>query len=143
VRNKVFGRKLGRDTDTRKALLRSIVAAVVKNGSIITTKPKAKFVQGFVDKLVVLVKKDTLAARRMVFAKLGNDKTTTQKLFGDYKLSFGYRKSGFTRIVNLPKRKGDRASIVRLEFVDRPVAKKTVEAKKIKVGLTKPQVKKE
>ena len=49
MRNRVFGSQLSRDTDTRKALFRSLVAAVVKNDKIVTTKAKAKSVQGFID----------------------------------------------------------------------------------------------
>ena len=139
VRNRVFGRKLSRDTDTRKAMFRSLVAAIVKNGSIITTKAKAKSIQGFLDKLITKVKKNTLASRRKVIAILGNDKETTEKLFGVLNETFAKRKSGFTRIINLPKRRGDLSKMVRLEFVDKyEIKAKSIVKKEVRVGLRKP-----
>ena len=141
MRNRVFGSQLSRDTDTRKALFRSLVAAVVKNDKIVTTKAKAKSVQGFIDKLAKMVQENTLASRRRVFAKLGNDKVTTEKLFGVYRSVFGERKSGFTRITSLYRRKGDMSKMVRLEFVDKPVSKTKPAGVKTKVGLARPAVK--
>ncbi len=115
---RVHGYKLSRNTNTRKALFRSLIRSLVQHGKIETTKIKAKAIQSEVDKLMKFVAKSDLSSRRLVLAKLGNDTVTTDKLFGDIKKLTEKRKSGFTRIVNLPNRKGDNAAIVRMEFVD-------------------------
>jgi large subunit ribosomal protein L17 len=117
MKKRVYGRKLGRERDTRRALFRSIIAALVEHGKIVTTKTKAKAVQGDIDKLITLAKKKTIAANRRLFAKLGNDKETVKKLVKLIAPTFSGRKSGYTRIVNLPRRRGDRAEMARLEWV--------------------------
>jgi len=93
---------------------------LVLYGEIKTTKAKAKFVQSEIDKIMTLVRKNTLNARRAVLAKLGNDKETTRKLFTELLSLTKKRKSGFTRIINLPRRRGDLAQIVRFEWVEKP-----------------------
>lgn len=113
-----FGRKLGRGQGARKALFRSLTKALVEHGSITTTKAKAKAYQSEIDKLVKLAKKGNLDARRRVYAKLGNDRLTTDKIFSDVAKAFSSRNGGYTRTVNLPRRKGDNAEIVRLEWTE-------------------------
>lgn len=117
MRKRVFGRQLSRNRGARTALFRSLVRALVLHGEIVTTKAKAKAIRADVDKLVTLAKKGDVAARRNVLGKLGNDRATTDKLFG-LKAVLDGRTSGFTRIVALPARKGDLAQIVRLEWTD-------------------------
>ncbi len=117
MRKKVFGVKLGRNKKSRLALFRSLVAAMILNGKIETTKTKAKAVQTDIEKLMGLVVKNNLSSRRIALARLGNDKEVTAKLFGFSKLG-AKRKFGFTRIVKLARRKGDGAEMARLEFVD-------------------------
>ena|SRR5581483_5254842 len=116
MKKKVYGRKFSRNTNSRKAMFRSLVKALVESGKIETTKAKAKAVQPDVDKLFKLVAKDDLASRRLALSRLANDKGTLEKLMA-LKPMTEKRKSGFTRIVNLPNRKGDNAEVARLEFV--------------------------
>lgn len=113
---KVLGKKLSRDTDSRKALFRSLIRALVANGKIVTTKTKALAIRSDVDKLMKLVEKDDISARRRLNSKLGNDKNTVEKLLKLKPLT-QKRKSGFTRIINLPARRGDGASMARMELV--------------------------
>lgn len=115
---KIAGYKLSRNSNSRKALFRGLIVSLVKNGKIETTKIKARAIQGNVDKIMTHVAKGDLSSRRLVLAKLGNDTETTKKLFGEMKKLTEKRKSGFTRIVNLPSRKGDNAPMVRMEFVE-------------------------
>ena len=114
----VFGRKFSRGKKGREALLRSLVRSIVASNKIVTTKAKAKGIQAQLDKLVTLAKKNTLAGRRQILAYLGNDKKTTDTLVNKIVPSFGERKSGFTRIINLPVRLGDGAKMARLEWVE-------------------------
>ncbi len=120
---KVFGKKFSRNTNTRKALFRSLIRSLVRDGKIETTKAKAKAIQGDIDKLFKLVAKGDLAARRLALSKLGNDSGTVEKLF-KMKNKTLKRKSGFTKITNLPNRKGDNASLARIEFMEEEEKKK-------------------
>ncbi|MEK7120647.1 MAG: 50S ribosomal protein L17 [Patescibacteria group bacterium] len=120
MRKKIFGKKLSRGRGSREALFRSLTRALVLVGKIETTKAKAKAVVSYVDKTITWVKKDNLIARRMVLARLGNDREIAERLFAYYLPLVGKRTSGFTRTVNLPRRVGDRAQMVYLEWVDKP-----------------------
>lgn len=118
MKKKVFGRKLSRERDSRRALFRSLTRALVKYGKIETTKGKAKAVRPFIEKLFLTAQKGDISARRRIYTQLGNDRKTTDSLIkqsGDFK-----RKSGFTRVINLPARRGDAAEMVRLEWVEQP-----------------------
>ena len=118
MKKRVFGRKLSRERDSRRALFRSLTAALVTHGKIETTKAKAKAIQPMVDKLVTLAREGSTTSLRRAYAKLGNDKKTAKRLFEEVGPVFAKRNSGFTRIINLGTRKGDRAEMVRLEWVE-------------------------
>lgn len=117
MKKKVFGRQLSRERDTRRALFRGLIRALVEHGKIKTTKAKAKAILADIDKLVNLAKVGTTSANRRVFAYLGNDRVTTKKLLETIAPSFSDRRGGYTRIVPLPRRRGDAAPMVRLEWV--------------------------
>ena len=119
MKKKVFGRKLGRERSTRRALFRSLIRAFVRYGKIETTKAKAKSILPDIDKLIKLVKSKEVPKIRQVYSYLGNDKKTVDLLLKKVAVAFEKRKSGFTRLVNLPRRKGDNAEVVRLEWVEK------------------------
>lgn len=139
MRKRVFGKKLSRGHKSRKALYRSLVRALVVNGSIVTTGAKAKVMRREVDKIMILIKDGSLAARRRVLAKLGNDRATTDELFGTYGVLTKTRSSGFTKRTLLLPRKGDNAEMARVEWVEKPVKE---EEKKVKGKKTKEEQKK-
>jgi large subunit ribosomal protein L17 len=116
MKKKVFGRQLSRERDSRRALYRSLVRALTFNGKIVTTKAKAKAVQGEVEGLVTLAKDGSVAAKRKVYSVTGNDRSVADFIFKTIVPAFSEKRSGFTKITNLPRRKGDRAKIVRLEW---------------------------
>jgi len=129
MKKRKIGKKLSRGMGSRKALSRSLVRSLVLYGSIKTTKAKAKFIRANVEKMVNLAKDNTVSARRRLLSILGNDKKTVSKLIVDISPLFLDRKGGYTKCVNLPRRKGDYAEIVRFEWT------KQVEIKeKIKRG---------
>lgn len=115
---KVFGRKFSRGRKGRTALLRSLVRALVLSGKIVTTKARAKAVQGQIDKYVSRAIKGGVNLRRKVLAEMGNDRETVDKLFGKIASAFPGRKSGFTKTTLLARRKGDNAEMARLEWVE-------------------------
>jgi large subunit ribosomal protein L17 len=118
MKKKVYGRKFSRDRGSRKALFRSLIRAFVAHGAIVTTKAKAKAIQGEVDKLVNLSKEGSVASKRRVYARLANDRKTSSALFSLAKTNFSSRRGGYTRIINLPIRRGDSARMVRFEWVE-------------------------
>lgn len=118
MKKRVFGRKLSRERSSRELLFVSLIENLVINEKINTTKAKAKSIVGLVDRLVVLSKKGTLASKRQILKRLKNNKTVSTKLWTDIAKTFSTRTSGFTRIIPLPSRKGDLASMVRIEWVD-------------------------
>jgi large subunit ribosomal protein L17 len=94
----------------------------------VTTKAKAKAIQGDIDKLVNLAKDGSIQTQRRLFASLGNDKETAKSFTERIAPSFKERKGGYTRIINLPRRKGDAAEIVRIEWV-KPMPEKEEKTK--------------
>ena len=131
MKKRVYGRKLSRERDTRRALFRALIRALVKYDKIVTTKAKAKAIQGDVDKLVNLAKNSSVQTQRRLFAALGNDKETTKGFVEKIAPVFTERKGGYTRIINLPRRRGDAAEIVRMEWVKLiPLKEEKKEAKK-------------
>ena len=118
-RHRVKGRKLGRNTNQRKALFKSLLNSLIMHEEVKTTQTKAKAVQQLFDKLVTKAKPSTVHARRLLHAFLG-DKNSVNKLVDELTKRFGKRNSGFTRVTKLGLRRGDNAPIVKLELVDKP-----------------------
>lgn len=118
MKKRILGRKFSRGQGARRALFRSLIRALVSNGSIETTKAKAKTIQREVGRVVNMAKTGGVSAQRRVYAKLGNDKKTTKGLFEKVVPVFDGRTGGYTRIINLPRRRGDAAEMARLEWVE-------------------------
>lgn len=131
----------------RTALIRSLLKALIVNGKIVTTKAKAKAIQGQADILVTLVRKNTLSGRRRAVAFLGNDRKVSDFLFSKLVPSFKERESGFTRMILLPRRRGDQAEMVSLEWVEKYIEptlpKESKKAKEKSVRVKKSGGKKE
>jgi large subunit ribosomal protein L17 len=137
MKKKVFGRKLSRERSSRQALFLSLVESLILNGKIVTTKAKAKSIIPDIDKLIVLAKKDTLAAKRQVLARLHGNKTAASSLWSDYAALFKDRSSGFTTMMSLPQRVGDRAEMVKMEFIGKLDVKEKLSPKKEKESKSK------
>lgn len=120
MKKRVFGKKLGRERDTRLALFKSLGKSLILHGKIKTTKAKAKATQAFVEKLVRTARQDSLLGKRNAYKLLGNDRKSSQ-LLSDIALKFS-RDGGFTKTTPLPERRGDMAQIVRLEWSEEVVA---------------------
>lgn len=117
MKKRVFGHKFGRGSGARRALFRSLIRALVAEGRIETSKAKAKTTQKRVERLVNLAKGKGVSKRRQVYAMLGNDRETTDDLFNKIAQSFVDRVGGYTRIINLGRRRGDASEMARLEWV--------------------------
>ncbi len=110
-------RKFGRVRKVRTALLRSLMRALVLEGSIETTLAKAKEIRPMVEKLVTLAKKDTVASRRVITSRLGNDEETSKKLHDELAKEYKERPGGYTRITKLAKFSASTRDHARIEFV--------------------------
>jgi large subunit ribosomal protein L17 len=111
------GRKLGRTSAHRKALLRNLATALLEHERIITTEPKAKELRRVVDKLVTLGKRGDLHARRQVLQVIRSN-TVVQRLFNEIAPRFAERRGGYTRVLRLGYRPGDAAAMAVIELVD-------------------------
>lgn len=81
MRHRKGGYKLGRTTSHRIATLRNLAAGVLEHGQIVTTLPRAKAVQPMVEKIITLAKRGDIHARRLVVAKLGDNRTAFEWLY--------------------------------------------------------------
>src|SRR5262245_28206527 len=105
MRHRKRGRKLGRSSTHRLALMRNLTRNLIEHETIITTVAKAKELRPFVEKLITKAKTGTLADRRLVLSRLGNDKETTKKLFDTIGPRFKERPGGYTRILKRMQRR--------------------------------------
>ena len=119
------GRKLGTDTSHTKAMKRSLVSALLLNDRIKTIESRAKEIRPDVDKIITWAKKGDLHSRRLAIAALGGDKELVREVFEKVAQGmFQDRPGGYTRIMKLGPRKGDRAPMVIMEMVTEPVKSK-------------------
>ena len=117
MRHKLKGRKLSRTSAHRKATMRALTMALVREHKIITTVAKAKELRSFVEPLITRSKKDNLLNRRMVFSYLQN-KETVKKLFEEIAPKSKDRPGGYTRVIKTGFRQGDGADMAVIELVD-------------------------
>jgi large subunit ribosomal protein L17 len=135
------GRKLHRERDQRRALIKGLADSLVKYESIETTLPKAKEVVPYVEKLITKAKKGNLHNRRQVVSGLQTIESA-HKLVDEIAPKLKGRVSGHLRIEKTRLRRGDQAQLARISFVDdlksAPVAKAVSEEKPAKKTAAKP-----
>jgi large subunit ribosomal protein L17 len=134
------GRKLHRERDQRRALIKGLADSLVKYESIETTLPKAKEVVPYIEKLITKAKKGDLHNRRQVISGLQTI-ASAHKLVDEMVPKMGARSSGHVRIEKTGNRRGDNAMLARVSFVDdlkeAPVAKPATRAVKPAATTTK------
>lgn len=131
--HQIKGRKLGRNSAHRKALMRNLSLAFLEHEFIKTTLPKAKEVKAFIEKILTLSKKDNLANRRRAISVLGTE-SIVNKLFTDIAPRIKNRDGGYIRILKCGFRAGDKADMAIMELVDRKKEEVTApESKKAEV----------
>ena len=118
MKHRIKGRKLNRNSSHRKALLKNLSIALITNEGIKTTLPKAKELKPFIEKVINLSKKDSLANRRLAQSIIGNQETV-EKLFKEIGPRVLNRNGGYTRILKYGFRVGDKAPMAYMELVDR------------------------
>ncbi len=139
-------RKLGREKDQRRALIRGLATSLVEEGSIETTEAKAKEIRPYVEKLVTKGKKGTLHAKRQISSSV-DTKEAAHRLVNEIPTQTKARTSGYLRIERTRMRVGDSSQMARISFVDnldqpapkaKPVPKKAEAKKENKKAETKP-----
>jgi large subunit ribosomal protein L17 len=118
MKHRIKGRKLNRNSSHRKALFRNLSIALITNEGIRTTLPKAKELRPFIEKIMTISKKDSLANRRLALSILGNEGAVI-KLFKEIGPRIVSRNGGYTRILKHGFRVGDKAPMAYMELVDR------------------------
>lgn len=117
MRHGKAGKKFHRKTGPRRSFLRNLETNLIRAGKIETTEARAKEIRPFVERLVTLAKRQTLAARRLLLRRLHN-KNAVAKLYADVAPKYATRAGGYLRIVKLQKaRRRDGTRLVRIEFV--------------------------
>ncbi|MGL5086665.1 MAG: 50S ribosomal protein L17 [Clostridium sp.] len=109
-------RKLGRATDQRRAMLRSLVTSFLKHGKMETTDTRAKETRKIAEKMITLAKRGDLHARRQVLAYV-QEEAVVQNLFDNVAPKYAERNGGYTRMYKKGPRRGDGAEMVILELV--------------------------
>ena len=109
--------KLGREAPHRKAMLRNLATDLLRHERVTTTLVKAKAVRSLAERMVTLGKRDTLHARRHA-ARVIRDKDVLSKVFNDLAPRYAERPGGYTRIMRLDTRAGDRAQMAIIEMVE-------------------------
>lgn len=109
-------RKLGRPTDQRMAMLKSLVTNFFKTGKIETTYTRAKETQSIAEKMITLAKRGDLHARRQALEFI-LEEDVVKKLFEETAKNYAEREGGYTRIYKLGPRRGDAAELAILELV--------------------------
>ena len=117
MRHRNSGRQLSRNSSHRHALLRNMATSLLRHETIRTTVPKAKELRRVVEPLITLAKIDSVAKRRLAYARL-RDVAVVEKLFDDLGPRFKARAGGYTRILKMEPRPGDSADMALMQLVE-------------------------
>ena len=120
MRHRKSGKKLNRNSSHRQAMFRNMAVSLIEHEVIKTTVPKAKELKRLAEPLITLAKSDSVANRRLAFARTGS-KAAVGKLFAELGPRYQDRPGGCTRILKCGFRPGDAAPMAFVELVDRPL----------------------
>ncbi|QIO87109.1 50S ribosomal protein L17 [Stenotrophomonas rhizophila] len=120
------GRKFNRTSAHREAMFKNMAASLFKHELIKTTLPKAKELRRVAEPLITLAKVDSVANRRLAFARL-RDQEAVGNLFTILGPRYATRPGGYLRLLKCGFRAGDNAPMAYVELVDRPAVAEAVE----------------
>lgn len=126
MRHRVHGRKFGRESGHRKAMMKNLVKSLIEHQKIKTTISKAKEMRSLAERMITYAKADDVHNRRMAYRFL-QDRDLVAKLFNELGPRFAERQGGYTRIMKCGYRRGDCAPMAIIEYVDRPEVSKDEE----------------
>ena len=119
MRHRKSGRHLSRTSSHRQAMFRNMAVSLIEHELIKTTLAKAKELRRVVEPLITLAKRDTVANRRLAFARTRNA-AAVAKLFAELGPRYAPRPGGYTRVLKCGPRPGDAAPMAYMELVGRP-----------------------
>jgi len=126
MRHQKSGRKFSRTSAHREAMFKNMAASLFKHELIKTTLPKAKELRRVAEPLITLAKVDSVANRRLAFARL-RDNEAVGNLVTILGPRYANRPGGYLRLLKCGFRAGDNAPMAYVELVDRPVVAEAVE----------------
>ena len=126
MRHRLGLRKLNRTSSHRLAMLRNMIASLLRHEVIKTTLPKAKELRRVAEPILTLGKSPSLANRRLAFARL-RDLEMVTKLFDELGPRYATRNGGYSRFLKFGFRKGDNAPMALIELLDRPSVTQPIE----------------
>lgn len=115
MRHRKKGKILDRKKGPREMMLKNLASSIIIYEKVKTTQAKAKAVKPLLEKIITIAKESAPNMRQL--EKVLPQKMAIKKTLEVLKDRFRERKGGYTRIINLGSRQGDRAKIVRIELV--------------------------
>ena len=116
MRHRVKTKKFNLKRNARIGLMKGLASALLEREAITTTAAKAKALRPYVEKLITIAKKDTVAGTRLIMARIGNNKGS-KSLVKNASTVFADRVGGYTRIVKLPKRVKDASPMAMIQLI--------------------------
>ncbi|MEW5875539.1 MAG: 50S ribosomal protein L17 [Candidatus Zixiibacteriota bacterium] len=126
-------RKLSRTASHRRAMLANMATSLLRSHAVVTTTPKARVVRSVTEKLITLGKRGGIHARRLASRQV-NDRKVLKKLFEEIAPQFATRAGGYTRVIKLGQRRGDGASMAKVELLVPKAAPTTASEDKAKAA---------
>jgi large subunit ribosomal protein L17 len=117
MRHNKSGRRLGRNSSHRAAMMRNMVTSLIEHEKITTTVTRAKELRKLADKMISLGKRGDLNARRQALQVI-RDRKVVGKLFEMVGPRYQQRPGGYTRILKTGNRLGDNAPLCIIELVE-------------------------
>lgn len=140
MHHRKIGRRLGRTSSHRKAMFSNMAVSLIHHEMIKTTVQKAKELRRVAEPLITLAKNDSVAKRRLAFARL-RDRDAVTKLFNELGPHFKERPGGYLRILKCGYRAGDKATMAIVQLVDRDVSTEKETKKETEKGIEKGKAK--
>ena len=122
MRHRKSGRHLNRTSSHREAMFKNMTSSLIEHELITTTLPKAKELRRVAEPLITQAKEDSVANRRLAFARLRSD-DAVKKLFAELGPRFKERPGGYIRVLKAGFRAGDNAPMAIVELVDKAPVK--------------------
>ncbi len=109
-------RTLGRKSNQRRALLKSLTCSLIRDEKIVTSEAKAKELKPLIERMITHAKSDSITSRRFITSRIGNEELAN-KLVSDIAPKYAETNGGYTRIIKLPLRKSDASKMAQIELI--------------------------
>ena len=110
------GPRFGGSGQHQRLMMANLVASLVAAEAIVTTEAKAKALRPIAEKMITKARKGGLHNHRQILAYLG-DQEIAAKLVDELGPRYVDRPGGYTRILKLGPRQGDKAPMAKIELV--------------------------